>query len=134
MSNPWYAALSGLKLPIGNAPRELPAWQLFHTLKADVVTMELTERGLAMNDIGTRNKVAKELFDALQLEEQVVYQDAAKARLAEEIEQYRRELEGVPRADPAEHAAYVCTALTSTLADVRFAGLVLDWRKSSSRS
>ena len=62
MSNPWYAALSGLKLPVGNAPRELPAWQMFHTMKAEVVTAELAAREIAMNDIGARNKIAKELF------------------------------------------------------------------------
>lgn len=74
---------------------------MFHSLAADAVTKEVNARGGAKN-IGVRNKVAQDLYDALDDEGKERVLEECRLRLRKELADYKIELEGKPSDDPAD--------------------------------
>ena len=89
-----------MRKPSGNAPKRLPAYMLYSSENATIVTAACENKA----NIGERNRKARELFEMATQEERQYYEEAVKKKYEEDLAAHTDALSGLPSADPGERA------------------------------
>ena len=92
--------LAALRRPTGNAPKKLPAFLMYSSENAAMITATCLDKA----NIAERNRKGKELFDAEPQEVRDRYEEAVKKKYEEDMAKYTDALSGLPSVNPEDRS------------------------------